>query len=119
MLRMIRFMIAGDIEYSENRPDTFVQLNEPNANDLLKWLWLEPSDFGFIEAVDLAARCRRRLWPIPRNFDPPVPHREETTQGGYVRLVVCGREEGYLRARTEELLRLAERAGPLGQVLYS
>ena len=116
---MIRFMIAGDVEYSEDRPDTFVQLSEPNAEDLLKWLGLEPSNFGFIEANDLSARCRRRLWPMPRNIDPAIPHREETTPGGHVRLVVCGREEGYLHARTEELLQLALRAGPTGQILYS
>jgi hypothetical protein len=112
-------MIAGDVEYSEDRPDTYVQLTEFNAIDLLKWLGLDPTTFGFVEARDLAARCRRRLWPISRNFDPAIQHREEITPGGYVRLIVCGREEGFLHARTEELLRLAERAEPVGEIMYS
>lgn len=116
--KIIRFMIAGDLEYSEDRPNTFVQLSEADSNDLLKWLWLEPSDFGYMEATDLAARCRRRMWPIARNFDQGIASRQESVNGA-VRLVVSGREPGYLRARTEELLKLAERAGPHGQILFS
>jgi hypothetical protein len=117
MSRVIRFMIAGDLEYSEERPETFVQVSESNCFDLLKWLWMEPSDFGYVAAPDLAARCRRRMWPIARNYDPALPPRGE--RSGNVRLVVAGREAGYLRARTEELLKLAERAGPEGQILCS
>jgi hypothetical protein len=52
------------------------------------------------------------------NFDPAVPPREDHSCGA-VRLVVGGREAGYLRARTEELMKLAERAGPEGQILFS
>lgn len=114
----IRFMVAGDLDYSENRPETFIQLAEADSNDLLKWLWLPASDFGYVAASDLAARCRRRLWPLPRNYDAGIPARQESSNGT-VRLVVSGREPGYLRARTEELLKLAERAGPNGQILFS
>lgn len=117
--QMVRFMIAGDLDYCEQRPDTYVQISAPNTADLLRWLWLDPCEFGFLEATDLAARCKRRLWPLPRNFDAAVPNREETTANGNVRLIVCGREAGYLRSRTEDLLRLAERAGPEGQILFS
>jgi hypothetical protein len=54
--------------------------------ELLDWLGLGRPEFGAIDANDLAPRCRRRLWPIPRN----------------------GRED--LRARTQVLLALAEAA---------
>jgi hypothetical protein len=116
---MICFMIAGDLEYNTSRPETFVQLGEDDCNDLLKWLGLEPSDFGCVGASDLAARCRRRLWPMARNNDPGLPERSERCGGGAVRLMLPAREPGYLRARTEELLKLAERADPEGQILFS
>ena len=114
---MIRFMIAGDLDYSEARPETFVQMTELNCLDLLKWLWLPAEDWGYVPAVELAARCRRRMWPLPRNFDPAREASEKRV--GATRVVVLAREAGYLRARTEELLKLAERAGPEGQILFS
>jgi hypothetical protein len=121
-MRLIRFIVAGDVEYCEERPETFVQLREEDAADLLRWLWLDASDFGFLEAVDLAARCRRRLWPIARNFDPALPSQGQSTANGNVRLVTFTREAGFLRAHTEQLLKLAERAQRprgSGQILFS
>jgi hypothetical protein len=115
----IRFMIAGDLEYSEKRPETFVELDEENSNDLLHWLGMEPDNFGCVEASDLAARCRRRLWPMARNVDPEIAPHSERSGGSAIRLMVGGRPEGYLHARTEELLKLAERAGFEGQILFS
>lgn len=61
--------------------------------DLLDWLGLGRPEFGAIAARELAPRCRRRLWNIERN--------EHTT----------------LRARTAELLAVAESAGD-GMVLF-
>jgi len=117
MSRVIRFLIAGDFEYQEDRPYTFVQMSDVDCRDLMAWLWLDPIDFGYVQAGDLAARCRRRLWPLARNNDPAVPSRE--SRNGNVRLVVAGRAAGYLRARTQDLLKLAQRAGPDGQILFS
>ncbi len=55
--------------------------------DLLDWLGLGRPEFGAISARELAPRCRRRLWDIERNAHPS------------------------LRARTAELLSVAEAAG--------
>jgi hypothetical protein len=83
-----------------------INLANRNAADLLAWLGLPTEDlWGQMPARDLAARCRRRLWLEPRNFDEPLPAQVEG------RLINFGRPAGYLRRRTEELLRLAELAG--------
>jgi hypothetical protein len=60
---------------------------------LLEWLGLGRPDFGAIPARELAPRCRRRLWNIERNA------------------------HASLRARTGELLVIAEAAGE-GTVLF-
>lgn len=60
---------------------------------LLDWLGLGRPDFGAIPARELAPRCRRRLWDIERNAHP------------------------LLRARTGELLVVAEAAGE-GTVIF-
>ena len=60
---------------------------------LLDWLGLGRPDFGAIPARELAPRCRRRLWDIERNA------------------------HAILRARTGELLAVAEAAGE-GLVLF-
>ncbi len=84
---------------------TFVNLANENAADLLEWLDLPRRLWGNSEARELAARCRRRLWDVARNYDR---ERAPTVDG---RFIHCGRRAGYLRERTAELLRLAERAG--------
>ena len=61
--------------------------------------------YGQMPARELAARCRRRLWPEARNLDPGLADEQEG------RCFVFGRPAGYLRSRTEELLCLAESAG--------
>lgn len=68
----------------------------PGALELLAWVGLPRESFGAHDARDVAARCRRRLWPIPRNHDG----------------------SGLLRHRTQMLLVLAEAAGD-GWVLFS
>jgi hypothetical protein len=60
---------------------------------LLEWLGLGRPDFGAIAARELAPRCRRRLWDIERNA------------------------HALLRARTGELLAVAEGAGE-GTVIF-
>ena len=91
------------------RPDyedasTFINLANSNAFDLLTWLMLPAEPCGAVNARELAARCRRRLWDVERNHDPARPCSEE---GNFID---CGRRAGYLRERTAELLRLSERA---------
>jgi hypothetical protein len=61
--------------------------------DLLDWLGLGRPEFGAISARELAPRCRRRLWDVERNTHVT------------------------LRARTAELLAVAEAAGE-GLVLF-
>jgi hypothetical protein len=100
----VTFSIEGQRpDYDD--PSTFVNLSNVNAADLLEWLALPRDLWGQIDARELAARCRRRLWDVPRNHDPG---RAPIVQG---RLVTCGRFAGYLRERTADILRLAERAG--------
>jgi hypothetical protein len=94
-----------------------MNLSNVNACDLLRWLAYDPVPEGAdLTARDLAARCRRRLWPEARNFDPAVGAITTRSVTG-ARLVECGRREGYLRERTEQLLRLADAAGD-GVVSY-
>ncbi len=118
-MQTIVFMIAGDMEYALDKPETFVQLSEVDALDLLRWLDLPAEDFGVVEASELAARCRRRQWPIARNVDQAVPARNVRAVNSNVTYAVPARKEGYLRAKTNEILRLAERAGSDGRILFS
>ena len=61
--------------------------------ELLEWLGLGRPEFGAIRGRELAPLCRRRLWNVARNANTP------------------------LRARTQALLEVAERAGE-GMVLF-
>lgn len=51
-------------------------LPRPCALDLLEWLGLGRPEFGAIEVGELLPRCRRRLWPGPRNAGPLRQHVE-------------------------------------------
>ena len=70
-----------------------LEISRAEGLALLEWLGLGRPEFGAIAARELAPRCRRRLWGIERNAHPE------------------------LRARTAELLVIAERAGE-GMVLF-
>lgn len=101
----ITFNIEGersDLETGAN----YLNLADPNARDLLRWLGLDVKgwSFGSIPSADLAARCRRRLWPEARNEDPGIE--------GYERgcVINCGRRAGYLPEKAEALLKLCELA---------
>jgi hypothetical protein len=93
--------VAADLE----RPERWMNLSNRNAAALLAWLSL-PTDelYGSMPARELAARCRRRLWDEARNIDPERPEERAA------RCLFFGRPAGYLRGRTEELLRIAELA---------
>jgi hypothetical protein len=89
-----------------NLDDQWINLANQNAADLLLWLGL-PAEYlvGEVPARELAVRCRRRLWPEPRNVDPEIAPEFSG------RFYSFGRPIGYLRQRTAELLHLAELAG--------
>jgi hypothetical protein len=85
----------------------FVNVANANARDFLDWIGLahEPL-WGEIDARELAALLRRRLWPEIRTRDdagraPLVEHR----------MINFGREPGRLASYAERLLLLAECAG--------
>lgn len=82
---VMRFSVGGGIR---------LRLPRSDALDLLAWLGLDRPEFGAVPASDLAARCRRRLWPMPRNVDPASPPRPA----------------GTLRSMTARLLELCEAA---------
>jgi hypothetical protein len=103
----VTFRIEGvPVDYDDRR--TFVNFSNLNARDLLEWLGccIGPALIGTVNARDLAARCRRRLWDEPRNHDPAVLPISSATG----RFTLCGRPAGGLRARCQELLELAEAA---------
>lgn len=88
-----------------------INLANRNASDLLWWLMSLSDDplCGGMPAKEVAALCRRRLWPEERNVDPGFEDVITTMPGG-VTLIDCGRDAGYLHGLTERLLRLAEHA---------
>jgi hypothetical protein len=83
----VHFIIAASLDA------TTVEMPRGDALAVLGALGLEPSDFGVVDARELAPRCRRALWPSA--------HTSES-----------------VRERVRQLLFLAERAGS-GLVLYS
>jgi hypothetical protein len=106
------------IDYDDDAK--FINLANRNAIDLLRWIGIEVTGegdlYGELPATELAARCRRRLWPEARNNDPGLDG-SDTKQPGRARVIMGGRRPGYLRERTGELLRLCEKAGD-GGVIY-
>jgi hypothetical protein len=101
--------LANNVPASVGAPETFVNLSGVNTRDLLAWLGMPTNEAlcGEMPAVEVAAKCRRRLWPEQRNQDPAVPRLESHTPGK-CRVVYLGRREGYLREKTEALLALCE-----------
>jgi len=91
---------------------TEINLANPNARELLEWIGLDAGEFlwGEVQARELAALCRRRLWNEARNDDPEVADELEEVSG---RCTVhrMGRRAGYLREKTEALLAVAAEAG--------
>ncbi len=90
----LRFAISPAPSRPHPHPQTRpLDLPRSEGLDLLDWLGLGRPEFGAVSARELAPRCRRRLWDIARNAHPS------------------------LRARTVELLSVAEAAGD-GMVLF-
>jgi hypothetical protein len=104
---------SRSIEIDLADASTYLNVANINAGDLLRWLSLPAYDehgclCGELPAAELSARCRRRLWPEARNFDPARAATDFQVPGR-ARVIDCGRPEGYLRERTEQLLALCER----------
>lgn len=122
----ITFIPAGEREYCAGICDDFscgvcstaheraMNLTNVNAVDLLVWLGYDGDPYGELDASDLAARCRRRLWPEQRNVDAGRAHQviERTNGGG---AFICGRPAGRLQEYAERLLRIAERTYSSGR----
>jgi len=99
-----------------------LNLCSTRASELLTWIGLRAEQCGHHSARDLAARCRRRLWDEERNHDPALSGEAQREalglpQGG-ARAIMFGRDAGYLRDRTAQLLSVAELAGD-GWVAWS
>jgi hypothetical protein len=101
----ITFRVAGDVDAAPDDETTILTLSRSDALDLVAWVGLPRDDWGALDSTDLAARCRRRLWPEERNFDRE--HVVRDRRGG---IVAC-RLAGALRGWTERLLGLTQRAG--------
>ena len=89
--------------------DVEVNMSEGNAMEWLRWIGLAAEYGGEIKASDLAALCRRRLWDEARNYDPAVAGSDRQEQGR-ARLIVCDRRPNYLREKTEQMLKICEKA---------
>ena len=96
---------------AENLPGHSLNLANSNARSFLVWLGLPESDdlCGDASVLDVAALCRRRLWPEPRNADPGIPASES---GGVTtcRVIHAGRAPGYHNDRARTLLLICEGA---------
>lgn len=110
----VDFHIQGTNVDPEAPQDHSLHINLCNANarELLDWLEIEhdPDLFGQIKGTELAVKCRRRLWDVPRNHDP-AKEGEIIETPGKATFINCGRDVDYLRYRTQWLLAMAERAG--------
>jgi hypothetical protein len=66
----VTFSIGSRVAADPGCPDTFLNLANRNAADLLAWLGLPSAElYGSLPGRELAALCRRRLWPEKRNVD--------------------------------------------------
>ena len=88
-----------------------VNFNNVNARDLLDHLALSTNDdlVGQVKAVDLSARCQRKLWPtlerVGPKMDDVLNHPAESAE-----VHINGRAHCYLRERTLALLGIVRRA---------
>lgn len=85
---------------------TGLNLSNTNAADLLEWIGLDIGlwDGVKVRASTIAPLCRRRLWDVKRNYDPELLGEQ------LGRVTFCGRRPGYLREKTQELLKVCELA---------
>lgn len=85
--------------------DSEMNLSNTNAMDLMRWLGLPADEYGAVKATEVAAKCQRRLWDVARNHDEGKPFQQDG------RVIFMARDPGYLREKTERLLKLAQEAG--------
>jgi hypothetical protein len=88
--------------------DVEMNLANQNAMEFIHWLGIN-ADYS-IPAPEMAALCRRRLWDEKRNHDPAKDGDEYKVEGG-PRVIIAERRPGYLREKTEIMLRICEKAG--------
>ena len=100
--------------FVENAAAPELNLSNVNAVALLLWLGYRRDEIETagcrLPARDLAARCRRRLWPERRNEDPGIAPAVDRAPGRAT-VIDCGRPAGYCQERAGQLLELADIAG--------
>lgn len=88
-----------------------LRVSNANAEEFLVWLGLTPDiDAPPVKATEVAALCRRRLWPEARNEDQGRDG-SDTKDPGKPRVIEGGRPAGRFKYYAEKLLVLAEKAG--------
>ncbi len=79
-----------------------LEVSHEDGLDLLEWLGLGRAEFGAVEVRILLPLCRRRLWPEPRNIDPPRQRGARTREAGTLQHLTSTLAE--IAARTPEAL---------------
>ena len=99
--------------------EMYLNISNSNARAFLNWVGLHQHElWGEMQARELAALLRRRLWPERRNHD-------DEGRDGFIERGAHGalftsyrRDPGKLASYTERLLRLAEYAGDRTVIWY-
>ncbi len=93
--------------------ESYVNLSNVNAADLLRFLGLPYEPCGELPARELAALCGRAVMRIAGDHAPGDGGRMRTEERlpGRATVITCEREPGYLVRRSCELRALAIAAG--------
>jgi hypothetical protein len=67
-------------------------------------LGIDPYDGCWLPLSEVRARCTRRLWDVPRNYDAAETVTVPDGRGGL--RIECYREEHTLRKLTQQLLKM-------------
>jgi hypothetical protein len=102
------FYVLGDHDWSPKPgyEHTHVCLCKQDAIALLEWLGFAPNLRGLYPLSEVRARCRRRLWDVPRNYDEGTIIYETQADGSERALYY--RRPHSLRAITQQLLTMVE-----------
>lgn len=105
----VTFSIAGD-----DLSGPYMNLCNRNAADLLSWLGLDSEPCGQISGEDLVKACHERMLLKRANLDAALPTVTSKGLRGAT-FIEHGRDAGYLRERTMELLAIARQAAAQGR----
>ena len=95
--------------------DRMFNMSNANARDFFQAIGVDSRDLcGEATSRDLRRRAERI---VRAAVDPGLPTYVDAT-AGQAMLINCGRPEGYLRERAEDLLKLCELVGDLGRICW-